>query len=111
MDLDGVESFTPVRVLTFSGTNQASAVAASIFPNPFRDGDQLQVAVQLAQAGGVQVHMTDLLGREVANKVTTMAAGSATITVPQPQNLPAGLYVVRVTLPDGKMQQLKVEKK
>jgi|GEM_PF-6903113 len=67
---------------------------------PYPAQDQVQVELELTQASELRVDVYDILGRRVANLTEgTIPAGIQQLSW-QPQNEPAGLYFVRLSV-DG----------
>ncbi len=94
-------------------TQSATVAAASQFlahPNPFgTSGLQLQLTLPTTQS---QVGLTlyDVAGRTLLRRtVAQAAAGTSTLSWPETANLPAGLYLLQVQLPDGSSTTLRVE--
>ena len=111
VDLDGKFAYTPVRVVSFTGAgNIVETSTSSVFPNPFHEGEQLLVNVKSAVAGNATLRITDTLGREVLNQTTEVPAGNSTVALPSLNARPAGVYLVRLTLPGGATQTIKVQK-
>ena len=77
-----------------------------IFPNPTDD----VLFIELHGGAGIEnVALYDLQGRMVETlRATSLQGGTATINV---RNIPAGVYVLRVTDTDGKEYQQKIVRK
>ncbi len=73
--------------------------AWSLYPNPATTTGATLTA-DVPTAGRIQILLTDALGRPVRQETTTAPAGSWSHAVAV-QGLAPGLYVVRLTLPDG----------
>jgi extracellular elastinolytic metalloproteinase len=88
---------------------QASEFGAQ--PNPFgSQGLRLQLSLP---TGMPQVGLTllDVTGRVLLRRTAErLASGSSTLLWPEAAALPAGLYLVRVQLPDGSSRTLRVER-
>ncbi|MEO1074794.1 MAG: T9SS type A sorting domain-containing protein [Bacteroidota bacterium] len=83
-----------VSVATESDATPRSAVLGAPYPNPSRG--LVTLPMSLAEAGPVRITLHDLLGRTVAVLLDeTRAAGSHTLEV-RFDNLPAGLYLVKL---------------
>jgi PKD repeat protein len=79
--------------------NQNAAANVSIYPNPARDF--LQVDVTLTDNSNVGIALMDISGRVVATEnVGELNSGKHGIRL-QTQDLPAGLYLARVTTNNG----------
>ncbi|KAA9338251.1 T9SS type A sorting domain-containing protein [Hymenobacter busanensis] len=89
---------------------QASQFSAQ--PNPFgAEGVRLQLNLPAALP---QVGLTlyDVTGRVLLRRtLQRVATGTSTVSWPETADLPAGLYLVRVQLPDGSGTTLRVERK
>jgi hypothetical protein len=111
VDTNGAFAYTPVRVVNFGGASDAVVTStSSVFPNPFRDGDQLSVNVQSGVAGNAVIQVTDAMGREITRQKAEVNLGSSTMQLPSLDNKPAGVYLVRLALPSGTTQTIKVQK-
>ncbi|MEY3443082.1 MAG: hypothetical protein RLZZ519_1363, partial [Bacteroidota bacterium] len=83
--------------------SQNTAANVSVYPNPARDF--LQVDVTLTESSSVGVSLMDLSGRIVATEnVGELNSGKNGIRL-QTQDLPAGLYLARVTTGNGQSTQ------
>ncbi|RZK56450.1 MAG: T9SS type A sorting domain-containing protein [Hymenobacter sp.] len=96
------------------GTQAATLAAASQFstvPNPFgAQGLQLQLSLPTRQAG-LDLTLYDVTGRALLRRtVAQAAAGTSTLSWPEAANLPTGLYLMRIALPDGSSTTLRVER-
>jgi hypothetical protein len=66
-----------------------------MFPNPATA--ETTVELTLPAPAAVQVHLTDVLGREVlAPTSTRLPAGRQTVALPRAAHLAPGLYLVQV---------------
>ena len=110
VDTDGVYTYTPVRVVNFGASDVVKVGTSSAFPNPLHNGEQLLVNVQSGTAGSALVRVTDALGREVTRQAAEVLAGSSTLQLPSLDSNPAGMYLVRLTLPNGTSQTIKIQK-
>ncbi|MDO7875264.1 T9SS type A sorting domain-containing protein [Hymenobacter sp. ASUV-10] len=111
VDTNGAFAYTPVRVVDFGGKSDAVVSStSSVFPNPFRDGDQLSVNVQSGVAGNAVIQVTDAMGREITRQKAEVSVGSSTMQLPSLDNKPAGVYIVRLALPSGTTQTIKIQK-
>ncbi|MBD2722797.1 T9SS type A sorting domain-containing protein [Hymenobacter armeniacus] len=109
IDVDGKDYFFGPRVVNFSGkaTEGASLLA---YPNPFNSADQVHLTLQSASAGKGSVTVTDMTGRTVRQQTLDLGKGNNDVTVEQLGDLKAGVYMVRLTQPNGQVQSLKVVK-
>jgi len=71
----------------------------AVSPNPVRR--EATVGFALPEAGRVRLALVDLLGREVAVVLDTDRAAGHWQVALAPAGLAAGLYVLRLTTPDG----------
>jgi hypothetical protein len=111
VDTNGAFAYTPVRVVNFGGASDAVVTTtSSVFPNPFRDGDQLSVNVQSSVAGKAVIQVTDAMGREITRQQAEVNVGSSTLQLPSLDKKPVGVYLVRLALPSGTTQTIKVQK-
>lgn len=108
LDVDGKENFYGPRIITFEGAQPGKArlVAA---PNPFV-GNELTLTLTSTEAArtGTLV-VTDALGRTAYSQPLTVAAGASQLQLPSLEQLPKGLYYVRLSL-NGELQSAKVLK-
>ena len=98
LPLPGAVLLRPVMNNGVLATRAAQALAAqfSLYPNPAASGTTVLVAGPAFR----QATLLDVLGRPVWQQPAA-EAGQATLRLPVP--LPAGLYLVRLTLPDGSL--------
>ena len=95
--------------MSFDGkASETTSLAA--YPNPFRTGDQVHLALQSSQGGAAQLRVTDLSGRTIRQETVTLTTGLSDFAVPGMSELKAGLYMVNLTLPSGEVKKLKVSK-
>jgi len=107
LDITGEEAFSPVRVVTFDGT--AAATALSAYPNPFADKVAFNLdATATGTNGNAHVQLLDMTGRIVREQNLTIQ--NASLTLDNLSDLRSGLYMVRITLPDGSAKTLRVQK-
>ena len=92
-----------------AGLAQASEFTAQ--PNPFgSQGLQLRLDLPAAQSN-VAISLYDVAGRQLLSRaVDRVAAGASTLTWTEAARLPAGLYLVRIQLPDGSSAMLRVQR-
>ncbi|MEO0471544.1 MAG: lamin tail domain-containing protein [Bacteroidota bacterium] len=89
IDLDGSFSYTNVAFILLSDQRLA------VYPNPFRQ--QLQIDVQLAQAGRLRVWLTDLQGRSVQSiHDAALPVGGHQIEFGA-GSLPTGVYTLHIS--------------
>ena len=92
-----------------AGLAQASEFTAQ--PNPFgAQGLQLHLSLPSAQPQ-LDLNLYDVAGRLLLHRtVARVAAGTNALTWNEAAGLPAGLYLVRLQLPDGSSTMLRVER-
>ena len=95
--------------VTAQKTGLAQASEFSAQPNPFgAQGLQLRLNLPTAQSQ-LALAIYDVAGRLLLHRsVERAAAGASTLAWPEAANLPAGLYMVRLQLPDGSSAMLRV---
>jgi hypothetical protein len=107
IDLDGTDSYSPIRTVSFSGGEVvASALVAS--PNPFTDKLAFSFNGTTPGDGTAQVTLVDMAGRTVHEQ--RIALSSASMSLNDLGSLRAGLYVARITLPDGSAKMVRIQK-
>ena len=88
-----------------AATNIADDAALSVYPNPA--GDLLHIELSVAEIANVALY--DLQGRVVETRHGTSLQGeTATVNL---QNVPAGVYLLRVRDAEGKKYMRKIVKK
>ncbi len=94
--VDGVEYGQPFYpVASEDGVPEVEALTLWAYPNPFRE--RLIVAFEVVRAGPVVVEVVDVLGRVVRRRdLGVVPAGRREVALGG-EELPAGVYVVRVT--------------
>ncbi|GAB2718296.1 hypothetical protein GCM10011495_38870 [Hymenobacter frigidus] len=108
VDLDGKETFFAPVVVSFTGKATETALVA--YPNPLNGNEQLHLTFQSANAGKGQISITDMTGRMVRQQPIDVTTGTSDLTVEKLGDLKMGMYLVRLTLPSGQVQNLKVVK-
>ncbi|GAA3992679.1 T9SS type A sorting domain-containing protein [Hymenobacter antarcticus] len=108
IDLDGKETFFNPVAVNFIGKAAETALVA--YPNPLNGSEQLHLTFQSANAGKGQLRITDMTGRMVSQQSLDVTAGTTDLAVAQLGDLKTGMYLVRLTLPSGQVQNLKVVK-
>ncbi|RZJ93788.1 MAG: T9SS type A sorting domain-containing protein, partial [Hymenobacter sp.] len=107
LDLDGSNSYSPVRVVGFEGATLATEV--SVYPNPVV-GSEARLFIQTAETGTAHLRITDLMGRTLIDQVVTTANGSTEVSLTKLVGAQPGTYLARLTLPSGQVKNLKVQK-
>lgn len=108
IDLDGKSALSPVKVVNFGGSAASATASLLAFPNPFTDN--LSISVAGAGQGAATLRLTDLAGRTIRSQQVMLTGSSSTIPVANINDLKAGLYIMQLTLPSGKVQNFKVQK-
>jgi len=108
IDLDGKEAFFSPAAVSFTGKAIETALVA--YPNPLNGNEQLHLTFQSAKAGKGQISITDMTGRMVRQQPIDVTIGTSDLTVEKLGDLKMGMYLVRLTLPSGQVQNLKVVK-
>jgi len=108
IDLDGKEAFFNPVAVSFTGKAIETALVA--YPNPLNGNEQLHLTFQSASAGKGQISITDMTGRMVRQQPIDVTTGTSDLTVEKLGDLKTGMYLVRLTLPSGQVQNLKVVK-
>ncbi|MDB5234940.1 MAG: hypothetical protein JWR44_1933 [Hymenobacter sp.] len=92
-----------------TGLAQASEFTAQ--PNPFGpQGLQIRLGLPSAQSS-LSLSLYDVAGRLLLQRsVEKVAAGASTLSWTEAAGLPAGLYLVRIQMPDGSSAMLRVER-
>ncbi|RZK61314.1 MAG: T9SS type A sorting domain-containing protein, partial [Hymenobacter sp.] len=100
----------PAGALATQAATLASTSQFLAHPNPFgATGLQLQLTLPTPQAR-LALTLHDVTGRTLLQRtVAQAAAGTSTLSWPEAANLPAGLYLLQVQLPDGSTTTLRVE--
>jgi hypothetical protein len=106
VDLDGTEAFSPVRTATFSGS--AVATTTSAYPNPFTSYVDLSIDAATAGTAPVRVQLLDMTGRIVREQMVSVE--NASLHLSALDGLNSGLYLAKVSLPDGATQTLRIQK-
>ncbi|GAB3824178.1 T9SS type A sorting domain-containing protein [Hymenobacter jeollabukensis] len=96
---------TTTVALATAAVAQHQAPAWSAYPNPAADA--ITVSAEVPTAGAVGLELRDALGRPVRQQTLRTAAGSLRETLDL-RGLAAGLYILRVTLPDGSVSSRQV---
>ncbi len=107
IDLGGQDHYYSPKVLTFGGGSLAKADLKA-FPNPF--GDALYLTATSAVAGKAQLSVSDMTGRVVAQHMFDINSGTTDVELPNATQLKTGIYLVRLVLPSGETQVLRVSK-
>jgi photosystem II stability/assembly factor-like uncharacterized protein len=96
---DFVYRITPQAVGLPGLLPAASGVVGECYPNPVVNG-RASLPITLRARGTVTLRLTDVLGREIVRRTTTVAAGAQAVPLPV-EGLCTGLYFCRVQTPSG----------
>ncbi|NML67264.1 T9SS type A sorting domain-containing protein [Hymenobacter sp. RP-2-7] len=107
VDVDGKLNYSPVRAVGFDGT-AATSVALVAYPNPFSNTIGLTVEGATTTEGSAYVKLVDMTGRTVLDQKVSLVGAS--LALGDLSNLRSGLYLAKVTLPDGSVQTVRVQK-
>jgi hypothetical protein len=106
VDLDGTESYSPVRTASFTGS--AVATTTSAYPNPFTSYVDLSIDAATAGTAPVRVQLLDMTGRIVREQMVSV--DNASLRLNALDALQSGLYLAKVSLPNGATQTLRIQK-
>jgi len=107
VDEDGKKNYSPVRILNFSGA-AAGTEALVAYPNPFNEGVSLSLDGGSVADGTAFVKIVDMTGRTVRESKLSLVGSSLTLS--DMGTLRSGLYLAKVTLPDGSTQTVRISK-
>jgi len=107
IDTDGTEAFSPVRAVSFSGVASV-APALAAYPNPFTTQLAFNLDATAVGNGVAHLQLVDMTGRIVLEQDLKVANASLTLT--DLGGLHSGLYLAKLTLPDGTTQKVRVQK-
>jgi len=107
IDLDGTDSYSPVRAVSFDGGTLATEL--SIYPNP-ATGDDTRLLIQTSEVGSARLHITDLMGRTIIDQTIATTNGSTETKLAALASAKAGTYLAQLTLPSGSIKTIKVQK-
>jgi hypothetical protein len=108
LDLDGKDAFFAPTVVSFDGKAPASNFVA--YPNPLNAGNELHVALQSTATGTAKLLVTDMTGRTLQQQNVVLTGSLTDTSVAGMGDLKAGVYLVKITLPNGEVKNLKVVK-
>lgn len=110
IDVDGTSAYSPVKVVSFA-TIAAGTTLVNIYPNPSASSDQTTLVVQSSVAGAGRIQVLDMTGRSIVSRDITTVAGVTELAVPVGNELSAGIYLVKVTLPSGETKTVRMQKR
>ncbi|RZK43116.1 MAG: T9SS type A sorting domain-containing protein [Hymenobacter sp.] len=109
VDLDGKVNYSAVRVVGFSGETVTSAVALVAYPNPFTTTLEMNLeGASVSNGALVSVRIMDMTGRIVRDK--QIAINGASLSLGDLSDLRSGLYMAKVTLPDGSAKTVRIQR-
>ena len=107
IDIDGKEAFSPVRTLSFDGA-VATTVGLAAYPNPFTDNVAFNLDETVLGNGVARVQLIDMAGRTVREQ--NLSLENAGLSIQGLDGLRSGLYLARITLPNGTTQTVRIQK-
>jgi hypothetical protein len=109
VDVDGKSSFSPVRAISFNGA-LATEGALVAYPNPVNSSDNLGLQLQGGNIinGLAYVKLIDMAGRTVSDQQLQITDSS--LSLGNLSALRSGLYMARVTLPDGSIKTVRIQR-
>jgi hypothetical protein len=110
LDVDGKDAFFGPRTVNFDGKAADAAASLLAYPNPFNSADEVHLTLESAYAGNGSITVTDMTGRIVRQQNVSLSTGNNNVTVERLNDLKAGVYMVRLAMPNGQAQSLKVLK-
>jgi hypothetical protein len=99
-------TFTGASILGI-GSQPALVNSWAVFPNPV--SDRLTVSIDLKQKTDARVQIFNLAGQAVKSMAEILVAGTNTVVIAT-DGLPAGIYTLRITSPEGINLNAKVVK-
>ncbi|WP_207430109.1 T9SS type A sorting domain-containing protein [Sabulibacter ruber] len=94
VDYDGTTEYSKVVAVKNQSAAAKTTLKTTAFPNPFQGMVSLQVTQ--AQAAEIRVNLVDLAGNVLQTKAVQGQLGEQTISLENLQNMPAGIYFLRV---------------
>lgn len=93
-DYDGNFTYSTIKTITFE---KVSTVSLEVYPNPFKEA--VEFNLKLKESKNLQLSIYDNVGRLVATPLpeTQITAGNHKIKYSPAQNLPAGVYIYKLT--------------
>lgn len=108
VDLDGKTTYSPVRAVSFDGTGATSVVLVA-YPNPFTNVVGLTLEGATINDGALAyVKILDMSGRTVSEQ--KLSVNGASLSLGDLSNLHSGLYLAKVTLPDGSTKTVRIQR-
>jgi hypothetical protein len=107
LDIDDHETLYAPRTVAFDGAAEVASLSA--YPNPFT-GSDLRLALASTSIGDARLSLTDMTGRTLSQQTVNLVAGTNEMVFNNLNDLKAGVYMVRLALPTGTTQNLRVVK-
>jgi hypothetical protein len=108
VDVDGKVNYSPVRAVSFDG-NASTSVALVAYPNPFSNTVGLTLeGVSVSNGTLASVKVVDMTGRTVRDQ--QLALNGASLSLGDLSDLRSGLYLAKVTLPDGSVKTVRIQR-
>jgi hypothetical protein len=108
VDVDGKVNYSPVRAVSFDGA-AATSIALVAYPNPFSNTVGLTLeGVSVANGTLASVKLVDMTGRTVRDQ--QLALNGASLSLGDLSDLRSGLYLAKVTLPDGSTKTVRIQR-
>lgn len=107
VDVDGKDALSEVRAVNFGVATSVAGTTVLAYPNPFTSS--LSVSVGGSQ-GAATLRLTDLTGRTLRAQHVMLQGETTTLALGDLSELKAGIYLVQLALPSGKVQHFKVQK-
>jgi hypothetical protein len=92
VDLDGRQSFSPVRAVELSAP---AGLRVQAYPNPF--GASCTLTLEAPRAGAATLVLRDALGRPVWQQALQLSSGTQAYPLVLAQPLPPGVYALTLT--------------
>lgn len=102
VDIDGRKTLSPVLLNDCGAEN-----AVKVFPNPVQQS--CQVSIQSDKSGTVQLNLFDSKGALIVQRKEMMQRGNTLLQL-QLDKIARGIYFLLITLPDGTIRSVKIEK-
>jgi hypothetical protein len=108
-DFDGHFTYSKtVNVNLGNIYNVAEIAFENIYPNPFRN--EFTVLFTSSKDQPVEVKVTDMSGKTIASEKMQSGTGSNTYKYSGPEDLPSGIYIVKMSSPTKTVTQRIVKK-
>lgn len=106
-DLDGAQSLSPVVLVN---SQEGKGGVTALYPNPMRH--ELNLSLYSTAAGKALIRLVSADGKEAYGTAYDVTTGTTTLNLTDAglRSLPAGVYAVLVTLPDGSLHQQRITK-